>query len=409
MKPTALMPVEGARSVARQCDRASPRVRRLLLALRAAALLALSAACGQAPLLAVDTTGVAVGADDAGPREALVPYQVGAHVRLSAYLEDLTGRRYVIRQDVPRPPGTYALPLDGTVAVAEGSVRRRALPDGDYTLVLTARDERGDAVERRVAVRIAGADRRPPVLRSVGAVPAVISPHDPQHEAEATLSYGIDKAAEVRVALLWPEGRRTLLAPPAWREPGEYAERWSGLIGSAYPPDGTYRFEVEARDRAGNVVAEQGQIVLSGTRPPDARVVAVRFSPSRLLVGEPLHVQVTVRNVGPVPLRTFGPPPGFTYASGETYASVAGGQFASRRNYWRVGVDWIAGPASENARYPYRWGLGRDLLPGEEATVTGSIRLREPERTLRVYAALIREGVSYHVERVGTQVVELAQ
>ncbi|MBI4505093.1 MAG: hypothetical protein HY691_06125, partial [Chloroflexi bacterium] len=53
--------------------------------------------------------------------------------------------------------------------------------------------------------------------------------------------------------------------------------------------------------------------------------------------------------------------------------------------------------------------LGRDLQPGEETTVVGYVRLREPYRTLRVYAALIREGASYHVERTGAQVVELAQ
>ncbi|MBI4504987.1 MAG: hypothetical protein HY691_05585, partial [Chloroflexi bacterium] len=367
-----------------------------------ALLVALSlVACAPAPLLSVPPASVAVSPDGAGRREALVRYQIGAAALLSAYLEDGAGRRFVLRQDARRPPGAYALPLDGTVAVADGSVRRRALPDGSYTLVLAARDGQGNTVERRVAVRLAGADTRPPALRSVAAQPTAISPYDPRYADEAMLSYGLDKPAEVRVALLWPDSRRTLLAPPAWREPGEHVERWSGLVGGAYLPDGTYRFEVEARDRAGNVVAEQGEIAVAGTLPPDARVVGVRFSPQRLLAGEPLRVEVAVRNVGPVPLRTYGPPPGFTYASGETFAGAAGGQFASRRNYWRVGVDWTAGPAMENAHYPYRWGLGRDLQPGEETTVVGYVRLREPYRTLRVYAALIREGASYHVERTG--------
>jgi hypothetical protein len=355
----------------------------------------------------VPADAVVIVADGSRPEGAGVRYSVGATVWLTAYLEDETGRRYVVRDEAPRPPGAYVLPLDATYVTGDAAVPRRVLPDGRYTLVLVARDERGAAVERRVPVRVTQADTVPPGLRDVAASPATISPYDPGYEGEATVSFALDEAAEVALAVRWPSAQRTILTPPAWREPGLHTLTWNGTIGNAQPPDGRYSLEVEARDRAGNVVVAQATVALIGTTPPDARITAVRFTPQRLLYGEPLRVEIAVRNVGAVTLRTQGPPPGFTYRSGETFASVEGGRFASRRNYWRVGIDWDAGPEAESERYPFRWGLGRDLAPGEETTVVGYVQLREPHRTLRVHAALIREGTTYHVARVGTQVVEI--
>lgn len=384
----------------------SPRPWRVLPAL---VLLAASAtACGDEPLIGELAPGeITVIADGMHQETVGVRYTITATARLTAYLEDAVGRRYLLRDEVLRPPGTYLLPLDATYTLGEsGSIRRRVLPDGSYRLVLVARDERR-AEEQRAIVRVERADTSPPGLRDVVVSPDTLSPYDPQYEAEATVSYALDEAATVTLAALWPPGQRTVLRPPTWREPGLHAERWSGAAGSVQLPDGVYSLEVEARDRAGNVVAEQVAVRVVGASPPDARITAVRFSPQRLLYGESLCVEITVRNVGSVALRTQGPPPGFTYESSETFASVEGGRFIGRRNYWRVGIDWDADALAESARYPFRWGLGRDLGPGEETTVVGCVRLREPQRTLRVHAALIREGVGYHLHRVGTQVVEI--
>lgn len=385
------------------------RVAGCVRSLAAALLVAVLGACAPAPLLTELAPGeITVAADGTQADAATIRYAIGTTARLSVYLEDAAGRRYVLRDDVLRPPGSYLLSLEATYAPRNaGLVRRRVLPAGVYTLVMVARDERGASVERRAVVRVVRADTVPPGLRDVTVSPATISPYDPQYPAEATISYALDEPAAVTLSLLWPPGQRTILASSAWREPGQHAERWDGMVGHRWLPEGVYALELAARDRAGNVVAAPATVRLTGTVPPDARITAVRVRPQQLRDGEPLRVEITVRNVGAVTLRTQGPPPGFTYASSETFASIEGGRFASRHNAWRVGIDWDRGPEAESARYPFRWGFGRDLAPGEETTVVGFVRLHEPPGVLHVHAALIREGARYHLSRVGTQAVAI--
>jgi hypothetical protein len=183
-------------------------------------------------------------------------------------------------------------------------------------------------------------------------------------------------------------------------------------------PAGQYQFTVEATDAAGNVSVAQTPVQISKGGAPEARLINVNFFPRQVTSGGILHVQITVRNTGSTVLRTQGPEPGFTYSSYDTYANVLDRQFVDRAGVWRVGVDWAGSPGGSLSKYPYRWGLGRDLAPGEEATIEGLIRLEHgplqdrgagsPNNRVYFYAGLIQENMSFFDDKVGGTWIELS-
>ncbi|ACM06109.1 N-acetylmuramoyl-L-alanine amidase [Thermomicrobium roseum] len=127
---------------------------------------------------------------------------------------------------------------------------------------------------------------------------------------------------------------------------------------------------------------------------PRAQLVSVTFTPaSELYAGTLVRVDAVVRNVGPIELPTQGPPPGFIYDEGQTFDSVG---FPKEEGAFRVGVDFEGNTGVPN---PFRWGLPAPLPPGQEATVTGFIRLRSV-RSWRLTASLVREYVRYEQQGV---------
>jgi hypothetical protein len=46
------------------------------------------------------------------------------------------------------------------------------------------------------------------------------------------------------------------------------------------------------------------------------------------------------------------------------------------------------------ASYPYRWGFGRDLQPGEESSVHGCVRVLNEQDKLVFFAGLVQENVA---------------
>jgi hypothetical protein len=127
---------------------------------------------------------------------------------------------------------------------------------------------------------------------------------------------------------------------------------------------------------------------------PRAQLVSVTFTPaSELYAGTLVRVDAVVRNVGPIELPTQGPPPGFIYEEGQTFDSVG---FPKEEGAFRVGVDFEGNTGVPN---PFRWGLPAPLPPGQEATVTGFIRLRSV-RSWRLTASLVREYVRYEQQGV---------
>ena len=339
---------------------------------------------------------------------ATVSYALARPARVSFYLLDAGGRRYAVHDNVARPAGSYNVTFDGGVADLAPPLLRRAVPNGDYFYVLEAVDDAGNRDERRGQLVVAESDSNPPTVGIVAAEPRELSPFDPRYSLDTRLSYHLSKPCHVTFYVQESDGRRTRLSEPLFEAAGAHSRQWDGLIRDKVPAAGIYRLVVQAKDAAGNVVEQSAQVAVKGVEEPDAAVVRVTFTPLRLNRGDLLKVEITVKNTGEVPLHTQGPEPGYVYTTRDTFASIEGGRYADRSRYWRVGVDWAGGLGAEGARYPYRWGLGEDLAPGEETTVVGYVRILEDYPQLRMYAGLVYEQVKYQGDKLGQQVIEVS-
>ncbi|MHB1005274.1 MAG: hypothetical protein ACYC3S_06465 [Chloroflexota bacterium] len=340
---------------------------------------------------------------------ASIAYTLSRPARVSIHLVDERNQRYTLRQDEPRPAGAYTAEFDGSVALSGGEDLRQVAPAGQYAVVVSAVDEAGRREEQQGRLAIAEPDRALPTLTSVVADPANISPYDPVLQAETRVAYQVAKPATITLYVVDADGQRTRISEPVRREAGAFTEAWNGLVRDKVPKAGTYTCVVQAKDAAGNVVEKGTSVTVSGTEEPDASVTHVEFSPRQVMKGETVQVSITVRNTGNITLHSQGPAPGYVYTTRDTYASIEGGRYADKVHLWRVGVDWAGGLGAEGARYPYRWGFGKDLAPGEEVTVVGYIRILEDSPQMRFYAGLIHEKVKYQVDKVGQQIIEVSK
>lgn len=125
-----------------------------------------------------------------------------------------------------------------------------------------------------------------------------------------------------------------------------------------------------------------------------ADITNVQFRPVRLTAGELLEVRITVRNTGNTVIYSQGPNPHFTYSEGETFESRG---YPSQQGKFRVGVDFGGRTGID---HPYRWGLSKNLNPGESVEVVGYIRLNAP-RTVDYWAGLVQEYVKWHTDQRG--------
>ncbi|MCC7106485.1 MAG: hypothetical protein IT307_15210 [Chloroflexi bacterium] len=338
-----------------------------------------------------------------------------ARVSLSLGLPD--GTSVPLLEDELRPSaGAYVHGIDGTVPVADRPGERRVLPDGQYRLELTARDaERAESTQFEMAIR--GADTSSPTVEGLAVYPPVLTPNFDGLDDVASVTYRLTERARVFAFATDGAGQRVYVGTQELVEPGEYRELWDGTRQGRPLPDGTYSFSVRATDLAGNTALSTIPVRVESSGRPDARIIRLSFSPSRLMVGDELQVEAVVRNVGLVPLRTQGPQPGYSYSTFDSFSSIDNRQHVDRLGVWRVGVDWAGSPTASGSKYPYRWGLGRDLQPGEETTVLGRIRVDHgpnldrmigvPQNRFFFYGGLIHEGIAFQDDRVGGTWVEV--
>lgn len=378
----------------------------------AAVLLSVGSGCaeGSRPLLSElrpsSATVAPSGSGDSSP--IAVAYVLSRPATISAYLLSSSGERHYLRREEPRPvAGQYSLSFDGSYAPNLEEGERRVLPNGSYQLVIEARDGSGLQERSSTSVVIRGADTEPPAIQGLTLHPAAISPNSDGIDDTLRVSYRTTKRATVSLYLLSDSGKRYLLAREEGRPAGEHSANWDGQAGNRLLPSGDYRMFVEARDAAGNVAVASAPLRIDSAAVPDVRLLAVSFEPRRLLLGGIVRVEMRVKNTGTTVLRSQGPAPGYTYSSQESFGTIEGGIHRESQGCWRVGVDWSTGPDVLGSRYPFRWGFGKDLQPGEEANVVGYLRVEHTKPRIWLHAGLIQEQVRYWDDGVGRTAIEI--
>lgn len=158
--------------------------------------------------------------------------------------------------------------------------------------------------------------------------------------------------------------------------------------------------------------AQLGSIPLGGIlgnvdqpmTPSDLMITRAEFNERILPSGGLLQFTVTVKNISDKTIKSAkDAAPGFTYPQGMAYDAL--GFFAEAGTY-RIGLN-VAG-AYPNP-YPYRWGLGGDLKPGESADITGSVQLTEPTPDTRYWFGVIQEPDSVTQDGVAVSDITVVQ
>lgn len=327
-----------------------------------------------------------------------------------------------LRAAEPRPPGDYRLVYDGTHEPRAGSPDRRVLPDGTYHLRVEATGPDGRQQSSSEWITVRGGDANGPTLAPIVVAPSAVSADDSELDGPVAASFRLSKESLVSIFVEDQQGRKVdVRVLDQHRVPGEYTETWTPTVNTRPLPAGLYRYMIVARDAAGNMTTSATPVRVYGGGTPQAKILWAEFLPSRVPLGGSVRVRLRIRNTGSTALRTQGPEPGYRYASYESFGSIANGEFTGRAGAWRVGVDWadasvsawpanvegVVGPLTAGPRYPYRWGLGRDLPPGEEADIFGEVQLLHPIPRLWLFAGIIREGVHLHEDRVGRALIEV--
>ena len=324
-----------------------------------------------------------------------IAYDIGQSSHIQLVLSGPAGKSYTLRQNEARTPGHYVLEFNGVVDTQEnGLPQQRLLPVGTYKFALDATaDGDGQHAPTRsgqFTVLEGTANQPPPLISNLAANPAVISPNFDAVDDVTSLSWQVSQPASVTVTIAGADGFSRVLQKATKFEPAQAdAITFDGMDVKQVPlPDGVYTYTVQATDKAGNVSRAASTVMVTGGGRPDATVSSVEFSPSEVIKGGIITATIKVKNTGKVVIRTHGPNSGYTYDSRDTYRNIENGQYDYKAGFWRVGVG-----TNTSSDYPYRWGFGHDLQPGEEVTIIGQIRVNENDTKLTFFAGLLQEQV----------------
>jgi len=340
-----------------------------------------------------------------------VHYRLNGPAEVSTRVESADGQQWLIHDRVVRPlSGDYVFQFDGSVP-GPGPNERRVLPSGDYRIVLDA-DADGRTQQAAVPLAIRDADTQAPDLTNLTVLPDHISPNFDARDDVAHLNYELAKDARVAAFLdrANPDGtaQRVWMGEEVKLLAGVQTLVWDGLDSGVPVRNGDYLLGVRARDAVGNVVERSTPLVVEEAGVPAATIVGARIGPLRIIRGEQVCLDAVVRNTGQTVLRTAGPDPGYVYNSQDTYSSIENHAFGEHAGFWRLGLNWSGGTDISGATYPYRWGFGRDLQPGDEVNVHGCVNVANEQDKLVFFAGLVQENVAIHSAGAGLVRVELS-
>lgn len=373
------------------------------LAVLASLVLTLAVACVQlspAPLGQVDARPPAISPELRDQRNRLdVHYHLNTPASVSSRIVSSDGQQWTIAQDAWRPrPGDYVLQFDGTVA-GPGPNERRVLPDGDYQLIL---EVQGATQHQQVPVTLTvrDADTTLPTVSDLSLLPDHISPNFDAQNDVTNMTYSLGKDAMVSPFLdSVPDSgppTRVWSGEEVKTAPGAQNITWDGTANGQPVPEGQYMLGIRARDAAGNIVESSQPLVVEDSGVPEASIVSAQIGPPQIIRGDEVCLDAIVRNTGQTVLRTQGPDPGYVYSSLDDFSSIDNHAYAEHAGYWRVGLNWSGSTDMTGATYPYRWGFGHDLQPGDEVTVHGCVRVLNEQDQLVFAAGLVQENVAIH-------------
>ncbi len=373
-----------------------------LLLISAITLSTIVTGCASRPLLYDVTIRPDVISPNADGEDdvARISYKLSRKAGLSIYLVDAGGHKHYFRKDKSRIPGDY-------FALFGGTVDNKLLPDGQYTCVVEA-TEGTETVRREKPLLIRDGDMVPLKLTEFTVYPETFTPNRDGINDRVSISYYLNKDADVKVYLLGPDGEKYPIPEEKITKPGvtgshEHDYEGGVDLGATPPADGTYTVVAEAVDSVGNRVRAEAPLTIVGGGVPRAEIVnrAAVFAPLVVPLGGTLTFTATVENIGTVPIRTKGPEPGMTYTTSQNFNTLG---FYEEPGIFRLGVDFEGN--SQGRKYPYRWQLGRDdqlevidgekyLMPGQRVTIVGHIQIidKPPKINPDYWVGLIHEQV----------------
>ncbi len=389
------------------------RLLAIILILVAAGLLASCGALGSGALLSgvtASTDNVVPGSFGIGrPAGAIeVRYTLGSATDVSAQLQGpASSTLLTARQDA----GSHILRFSGVISATSTTqpsvdyrVIRQVVPSGNYTITVSAGDKR-----ESVRFKVSGSNNQPPSIGNLVVRPQSISPNSDAIDDVAQVTFRTNETTTLSLDLTSADGTVTPVLAPLLHSAGEQSVVITGqnLLGETLP-DGTYTVTVSARDKTGNLIEAQRPLKIEGGGKPQIEIVKVEITPQQIILGNSIAVSITVKNTGDVPLRTQGPDKGYTYTTNDSYSSVEGNKWVDKAGLWRVGVDWDGNSGGGPYRYPFRWGFGHTLMPGETVVTGGKITILKQESTMWFYAGVLQEGVRIVLDRLGRTAVKVS-
>jgi hypothetical protein len=377
-----------------------------------------------------------------------ISYKVSQTARVTIYLTDQNGKRYLLRDEVERTPSpvAYELLFNG---VSEGHL----LPDGQYTWHVDATGAGGTQNFSGQLV-IKDANLPFPKISEFTLSTQSISPNRDAIDDHVYINVVLGQKAKLNVYVIGANGFRyevqrveglRLVASDEQLEAGRYTYDYDGGInlGADPPPNGRYNVVAQTQDLIGQQdmltrtleITQSGRPVAEIVVQPDGQSVEWSTKNGSLVrdpndttqitlgLSETLYFTMAVRNTGTVPIRTAGPFDGNDcYNMDQNYYTKG---FVQESGAFRVGVDFETNTGTD---HPWRWGVGtlKDLdvvdhngtklyylAPDKQVVVSGCIRFTRvpPRNPFSVYASLIQEdveiqAVNYHVSPVSIVLVK---